>query len=243
MKKLIFQAALLSIALSPIANAEPLDSEQQAHVKQLVRETLLQNPDIIVEVIDELKRRDEAARNQAQHSALTNHNTELFKNSFDPYAGAENPTLSIVYFGDINCGYCKRQDPILESVVKNYPEVRIIYKDLPILGPSSREAAAIALASAKIGNSTYLSLHKNLMEHAGAHNTQSIANVVNTMGLNLEMLKASVDDQINQQLDNNIVLAHKLGITGTPALVFPDKVVGGFTHEDRLKEMIEERLN
>ena len=81
------------------------------------------------------------------------------------------------------------------------------------------------------------------MSHPARHDSNSIASSVKTQGLNLEELKKAVDADINQQLDSNIMLAQRLGITGTPALVFPDEIIGGFTNESTLKEMIGQRLN
>ena len=247
MKKLLAIAAT-ALILPLSSQAKPLDQEQQQQVRELVRETLIDNPEIFIEVVNELKKREEIARTQAQDSALSSSQAELFNNSNDPFAGSKTPKLSIVYFGDVNCGFCKKQDPVLESLVKAYPDLKIIYKDLPILGPSSREAAALSLAALSLtegakANTAYLSLHKQFMSHPARHDSNSIASSVKTQGLNLEELKKAVDADINQQLDSNIMLAQSLGITGTPALVFPDEIIGGFTNESTLKEMIGQRLN
>ncbi len=242
MKKLL-AIATTALILPLSSQAAPLDQEQQQQVRELVRETLIENPEIFIEVVNELKKREEVAKTQAQNSTLTSSKAELFNNSNDPFAGSMTPKLSIVYFGDVNCGFCKRQDPVLESLVKAYPDLKIIYKDLPILGPSSREAAALSLAAKAAGNETYLALHKQFISHPARHDSDSIASNVKSQGLNLEELKKAIDADINQQLDSNIMLAQRLGITGTPALVFPDEVIGGFTKESVLKEMIEQRLN
>ncbi|USE38001.1 DsbA family protein [Endozoicomonas sp. SCSIO W0465] len=241
MKKLLAITAT-ALILPITSQAASLDREQQQQVKALVREALLENPEIFIEVVSELKKREELARTQAQNSVLTQSVTELFNNSEDPFAGSSNPKLSIVYFGDVNCGFCKQQDPVLEALVKHYPDLKIIYKDLPILGPSSREAAALSLAARAEGNDAYLALHKQFISHPARHDSNSIASSVSKQGLDLDALKSAVDNDINQQLDSNIRLAERLGITGTPALVFPDEVIGGFTDEDALKEMIDQRL-
>lgn len=241
MKKLLAIAAT-ALILPISSQAASLDREQQQQVKELVREALLENPEIFIDVVNELKKREEIARAQAQNSVLTSSMAELFNNSDDPFAGSSTPKLTIAYFGDVNCGFCKRQDPILEALANRYPDLKIIYKDMPILGPSSREAATLLLAARAEGNDTYLALHNQFMSHPARHDSDSIASSVRKQGLNLDALKNAVDDEINKQLDRNIMLAQKLGINGTPALVFPDEVVGGFTQEDVLKEMIDKRL-
>lgn len=244
MKKTI---ALATLVLSCSSQAATLDEQQQQQVKQLVRETLLEQPEIFIEVVSELQKREEIAKTQALNSALTSSNAELFRNPDDPFAGAAKPELSIAYFGDVNCGYCKRQGPVLAALIEAYPNLRVIYKDLPILGPSSREAAALSLAARTLAdgdNDAYLTLHKQFVSHSGRrHDDDSIASSTKTAGFDLKTLQKAVDANINQQLDNNIRLAQRLGITGTPALVFPDEIVGGFTSEDELKKMIEQRLN
>ncbi|MBO9481667.1 DsbA family protein [Salinisphaera sp. G21_0] len=241
MKKLLAIAAT-ALILPISSQAAPLDREQQQQVKELVREALMENPEIFIDVVNELKKREELAKSQAQNSVLTSNMAELFHGD-DPFAGSSTPKLTIAYFGDVNCGFCKRQDPILEVLVNSYPDLKIIYKDMPILGPSSREAAALLLAARAEGNDAYLALHKELMSHRARHDSDSIASIVRKQGLDLEALKnAVVDDEIYKQLDRNIMLAQRLGITGTPALVFPDEVVRGFNQENVLKEMIDKRL-
>ncbi|MGO0305687.1 DsbA family protein [Endozoicomonas acroporae] len=242
MKKLLAIAAT-ALILPISSQAAPLDREQQQQVKELVREALMENPEIFLDVVNELKKREELAKSQAQNSVLTSNMAELF-HSDDPFAGSSTPKLTIAYFGDVNCGFCKRQDPVLEVLVNNYPDLKIIYKDMPILGPSSREAAALLLAARAEGNDAYLALHKALMSHRARHDSASIAGIVRKQGLDVEALKTAVvdDKEINKQLDRNIMLAQRLGITGTPALVFPDEVVRGFNQENVLKEMIDKRL-
>lgn len=244
MKKAI---ALTALIMSCSSQAATLDEQQQQQVKQLVRETLLEQPEIFIDVVNELKKREEIARTQAMNSALTSSNAELFRNPNDPFSGAAKPELSIVYFGDVNCGYCKRQSPVLSALIKSNPKLRIIYKDLPILGPSSREAAALSLAARTLANGSndaYLTLHNQFIAYsAGHHDTNSIADAVKSQGLDLRTLQKTVDATINQQLDSNIKLAQRLGITGTPALVFPDEIIAGFASEDDLQQMIEKRLN
>ncbi len=236
-------AALATTLILPLSvQAAPLDTEQQQQVKQLVRDALMENPEILVEVINELKKKESGQREKAQKSALSASYSDLFNNNSDPVAGPEKALVSMVYFGDLNCGYCKRQDPILDKLVEKYPNFRVIYKDLPILGPSSREGAALALSAHKQNKNAYFTLHKRLISNPGKLSTDSITAAVKAEGLNPEKLKAGVNDSINRQLDDNIQLAQRLGITGTPALVFPDEILGGFTDEAALTAIIEDRL-
>ena len=236
-------AALATTLLLPLSvQAAPLDKQQKEEVQQLVRETLMENPEILVEVINELKKKEQQQQAKTQGSALQNSYQELFNDSADPYAGPIDAKLSIVYFGDMNCGYCKKQDPVLDSIASKYPNVKIIYKDLPILSPSSREAAAVALAAHQKQSSTYLPLHKRLMSSTELITSDIIAKSAKEEGLDFEQLKKAITPEINEQLDGNIRLAQKLGIRGTPALIFQDEILGGFIEETALAAAIDKRL-
>ncbi|MGI9273883.1 MAG: DsbA family protein [Endozoicomonas sp.] len=240
---LVLIAGLLLLPLS--LQAAPLDAEQQQQVRELVRKTLVENPEILVEAINELKKSEAEAQKQAEKKVIEARARELFQNPDDPSRGpaSDKARLTMVYFGDFNCGFCKRQDPVLEKLAKDFPELRIVYKELPVLGESSREAASLALAVDRSDSSKYFQVHNRLMAKPGQHDSTSIAAALKAEGFDVKTLKQKVDSRINQQLDDNLRLASELGIRGTPAMVFPDRIVGGFITEAALADMIRERLN
>ena len=240
MKKILPILALSCLPLS--SHAAQLDTEQQDQVRQLIHQTLVENPDIIVEAIEVLRTQEFENQQRQKQAALSHHKTDLFNDSADPYIGAKKPELTIAYFTDYNCAFCKRQDPLLDKIIKDFPQVRIVYKDLPILGESSREAAVMALMAFKNNPESYIALHNKLMSKPGKHNTQSIEAAIKSSGIDLDKLKKGKTQEANQQLDQNLQLATDLGIQGTPALVFPDAVLGGYTDLQKIEGMIKERL-
>lgn len=244
MKKLFSAITLITAtSLLPASlQATPLDAEQQQQVRELVRSTLVENPDILVEAINELRKRELEAQQNAQKAGLDARKAELFDNPADPFIGNPNGKLSMVYFADYNCGFCKRQDPVLDAMVKQYPDLKIIYKELPVLGETSREAAELVLAAHKANPDIYQKLHQRLMSRPGGHDSTSIAVALRAEGLDAEALKQSIDADIKASIDNNLRLASELGIRGTPAIVFADEVLGGFTNADQLSVKIKERL-
>ncbi|WP_263080486.1 DsbA family protein [Endozoicomonas sp. Mp262] len=240
MKKIL--ALFILISHSLFLQAATLDQEQQDQVRQLIRQTLMEHPDIIVDAINELRKQEYQKQLKDQKAALELNKKALFEDRNDPYRGAEKPKLTITYFSDFNCGFCKRQDPILDTILEKFPEVRIVYKDLPILGESSREAATLALAAYQQDPKSYVKLHKTMMAKPGRHDSHSIATAFKSENIDIEVLKKMDHKKIGQQLDNNVQLATQLGIQGTPALVFPDHIQGGFTDAEQLEKMIKERL-
>ena len=240
MKKILPILVLSCLPLN--SHAAQLDTEQQDQVRKLIHQTLVENPSIIVEAIEVL-RTQEFEKQQLQKKAVLQHNeAALFHNSSDPFIGAKKPELTIAYFTDYNCAFCKRQDPLLDQIIKDFPQVRIVYKDLPILGESSREAATMALLAFKNNPESYIALHNKLMSKPGKHNTQSIEAAIKSSGIDLDKLKKGNSQEANQQLDQNLKLAAELGIQGTPALVFSDSVIGGYTDLQKIESMIKERL-
>ncbi len=242
MKKILVLFSLLCFPLTLQVQAAKLDIEQQEQIRELIRQTLIEQPDIIVDAINELRKQEFQKQQAEAEASLKANATALFENNKDPYQGSKNPKLTIAYFSDFNCGFCKRQDPILEKILETFPEVRIVYKDLPILGESSREASMLALAAHRHKAENYPPLHRKLMSKPGRHDSQSIAAAFKSEGLDTEKLKHNDQASISQQLDNNIKLATELGIRGTPAIVFPDEIIGGFVEEQQLSEMIRKRI-
>ena len=246
MKRHLFALSLISASMmlpSAPSVAAPLDAEQQQQVKEMIRSTLVENPDILVEAMAELRKRELVAQQNAQKQQLTSNYNELFNKPGDPFIGNPKGKVTMVYFSDFNCGFCKRQDPVLEQMVKQFPDLKIIYKDFPVLGESSVEAAELALSAHKMNPGVYHKLHQRLMSKAGPHNSASIAAAAKAEGLNVDKLKKNIDNAIKQRISENRQLATELGVRGTPALVFADEVVGGYTEAGPLSDKIKARLN
>ncbi|WP_062268544.1 DsbA family protein [Endozoicomonas arenosclerae] len=237
-KTLILTTTLLMGSFN--LQAATLDDQQKQEVRELVRKTLVENPDILVEAMNELRKQEVAAQQNADKQMLTARHKDLFENPENPVIGNPKAKLTIAYFGDYNCGYCKRQDPVLKKIVEENPNVKIVVKELPILGPESREAAEMALATFKQDKEKYLSVNQRLMSKPGRHSSGSIKAALKAEGVDSEKLK--VDESVSKQINENLRLAQDLGIRGTPALVFPDEVLRGYTEEAALKEMIKQRL-
>ena len=241
-KQCVLIIALCWLPLSLMA--APLDTEQQQQVRELVRDTLMNDPEILVDVINELKKRQTVAQKQSDQQALEANYQALFENPADPARGAGQgkAKVTLVYFFDFNCSFCKRQETVLERLSKEFPDLRIVYKDFPVLGESSREAAAMALRVHRNDPDKYFQVQERLMSKPAQHTSASIAAGLKVEGVDVEALKQQPSGGISEQINDNIRLASALGIKGTPALVFPDKILGGLTAEAVLTEMIEQRM-
>lgn len=167
-----------------------------------------------------------AAQEKARLGIAENHDA-LYSDPSDPVVGTGNVT--VVEFFDAECPYCKRIAPDLARLIAENRDVRIVFKEYPILGPGSVVAAKAALAALKQGK--YDAFHTALMadqtpEHQLAE--PRIMEIAKAVGLNVVGLKADMQDPaIEAKINKNIALAQALGVRGTPGLIIGDQLSPG----------------
>ncbi|AMX99032.1 DsbA family protein [Mesorhizobium ciceri] len=163
----------------------------------------------------------------------------LLNDPASPIAGNPLGDIAVVSFFDYNCGYCRAAALHLIQALRDDPNVKLVFKDFPILGPGSRFAAHAALASHKQGK--YEAFHLALMAFPGSINERSALTVAERVGLDLEQLKRDMQDPaITDAITRNFALAKDLYIDGTPALVIGDEVIPGEIGMARLQRSIAE---
>jgi len=204
-----------------------------------VRDYLVTNPEVLVEAMQELERRQDGQRDAVAQKAIREHKTELFSDPDNPVGGNASGDVVIVDFNDYQCPYCKRAHQAIKSVVAADGKVKLIYKDLPILGEPSRIAALAALAAAKQGK--HLAVHNALMEYSGKLDRDRILEIVASTGADMAQLEKDMDDpKFKELIDRNMALAGALGVRGTPAFVIGGQFVPGAIDADTLKQLIAE---
>jgi protein-disulfide isomerase len=145
--------------------------------------------------------------------------------------------VALVEFFDYRCPYCKQVAPAIEALLGEDKQLRIVYKEFPVLGPESVTASRAALAARKQGK--YEALHRALMGMKGQINDAAIFNVAQSAGLDVEKLKRDMQaPEIDRMLQANQQLAAALDIRGTPGFVIGDEVVPGAIGIDALRQLI-----
>lgn len=143
--------------------------------------------------------------------------TDLLHQKNNPIGGNPNGTISIVEFFDYQCSHCITMAPAIESIIKTNPDVRVVYKDIPIRGPISEIAARAALAANKQGK--YSVLSHALLTSDKLLTEATILEIAKNSGINVKKLQNDMGSKpIYQQLDANIELAKRLKLMGTPAV-------------------------
>lgn len=192
---------------------------------RIVRQGMLSDPQILVETADALR--------DSQYAPVLNTNRAAIETPFgSSWRGAAKPEVTLVEFYDYACPYCKASNPHVDRLLKEDPGLRIVYRELPILGPDSVVAARVALAASKAGR--FNQFH-DAMWAAGRPSEQSITAAARAAGVSPTPVS---DPAAEAELKRNFQLAGQLGATGTPMFVVGDRVLNGAVGYDALKDAI-----
>ena len=221
------------------AQADNLSQQQKQEVEKLIAAYFMENPEALANALTAMQEHFRQQEAQMQQKAVVENANMLYHNEDDFFFGAKDAPITIVEFFDYNCGYCKRAfEPLLTAANEN-KDVRLIFKEFPILSPASRRAAEFALVMEN--SQQYLIYHTKLMTLSGAANNAAISKVLREMRLDEKTLARKIEknrEKIDAQLEDIATLAGKLGITGTPAFVVNGEIYPGAPTEDDLQEII-----
>ncbi|MEX2642797.1 MAG: DsbA family protein [Acetobacterales bacterium] len=211
--------------------------EQENRIKELVRSYLLEHPQILEEAFTRLQQtRQEEARQQAQ-AALQQNQEQLYRDPTSPVLGNPKGDVTVVEFFDYRCGYCKRAFPRVGQLLEEDGNIRLVLKELPILGPASVYASRAALAARE--QKLYEPFHDALMGWRGDLTREDVLQVAREVGLDVERLQRDMADPgVSEAIERNMALAEALGINGTPAFVIGDTLVPGAVEVDALRELV-----
>ncbi|NUB24814.1 DsbA family protein [Azospirillum brasilense] len=230
--------ALPTGLMAPALQAQsPMDDAQRKAVEEVVRDYILKNPEIILEAVDSLQKRQKMAEEQKAKTALAENKAALFQNPADPVAGNPKGDVTVVEFFDYQCGYCKAVQADTERLIKDDGKLRFVFKEFPILSPASLTAAKAALASR--GQGKYLEFHNALMAHRGQLDDDVIQRLAKSVGLDTDKLKKDMNSpEVLKVIAANQALAEELGIRGTPAFIIGDELVPGAIKLDQMKDLV-----
>ena len=225
-------AAVLGTALAagPGRAAAPdpapvLSPAQRAEVTAILRQALRTDPTILRDALVALQADDDHRREGVQADVLALLAPHLVDPA-DPVAGNPQGTVTLVEFYDTRCPYCRRMMAATDELLRTDPGVRIVFKDLPVLGPASKLESLALLAAHRQGG--YLRLQSAVMRTGGPSTRDTLQAEAVRQGLDGAALLRDMDDPALQaRLDANIALAQQIGIQGTPALVIGTRLIPG----------------
>lgn len=235
-KFLATTAAALILSFAPV-QAQTLDAAQKTEIEALVKDYILKNPEVLIQSFENHRVAQENRLNEEANKAAAELIAQLNDNI--PSTGAKDADVVIIEFMDYNCGYCKRAFEELDVILKEDKKVKAYFIEMPILGPTSLEAAKWALAAHKQGK--YFEFHTALMKHQGPKNESVLESKAKEAKLDIKKLKADKEsDEIKAELERNMSRANLMNITGTPGFIIGGEVVRGYLTLDQMKEAITE---
>jgi len=219
--------------------AAPLSEAERRAIEGVVRDYILENPEIIREAVQILQQREQQASAERQRSAVKANLERLHDTGPLPVLGNPDGDVTVVEFFDYRCPYCRSVAPDLLRVIEDDGNVRLVLKEFPILGQESLFAARAAVAAAK--QDAYETFHKRLMTEVNEVTRDSVLALAEDMGLDTAQLQADMNaDGVDSYLRGSYGLAEALEIGGTPAFVVGDTLVPGALSAERLRTLIAE---
>ena len=207
-----------------------MNDDDRAATEAVVRAYILEHPEIVSEAIAILQQRDLAGRLGSNKAAIT-------KVFYAAEAGNPSGDVTVVEFTDYNCGYCRSSVADVAKLVAQDKGVRLVYRELPILSASSRDAALWALAAAKQGK--HVAFH-SAMFAGGRPDAATIKAAATRAGLDLIAATKFVSSaEANKEVDNNLAIMQQIGFNGTPTFVVGDQLLEGAVGYDALKAAVD----
>ena len=229
--KLDWKLVAVTALIVPIAaQAETLSEDR---VKELVLEAIRENPEIVLEAVQIIEQQEQRRQAEAAATVLSDNRDLLENDPNAPVLGNPDGDVTVVEFFDYNCPYCRRVKPHIEALLEEDPNVRLVYREWPILGDGSVFAARAALASQEQGK--YEEFHWALMGMAGRAEEASVLQVAEQVGLDIAQLRRDMEaPEIDAHITASMELSRALGFNGTPSFVIGDALVPGVIEADQM---------
>jgi len=245
MKHLIATTALMGI-LATGASAEALKeltNAERAQFRAEVRAYLFENPEVIMEAVEILQNRDAEAQAQADIDLVTAHADAIFDDGYSWVGGNPDGDIVLVEFLDYRCGYCKRAHGEVAQLLESDGNIKLIVKELPILGDASVLASRFAVAVKQVaGGDAYKSVADALMAFQGDITLPALRRLGETFSLDMDAVEARMNaPEVTAEIEQTRALANLLQISGTPTFVMQDELLRGYLPLDQMQALVAEK--
>ncbi len=229
--------AITTFLLLPLAATA--DDMSEERIKELVLEAIRENPGIVFEAAQLFEEQQQASQAQAAAQVLETEKATLENDPNAPVLGNPEGDVTVVEFFDYNCPYCRRVKPEMEALLASDTNVRIVYREWPILGEGSVFAARAALASRNQGK--YEEFHWAMMGMNERADEASVLQVAEDIGLDVAQLRRDMDaPEVEEHIQTSMRLSQSLGFNGTPSFVIGDSLAPGLITADQLIELVKQ---
>lgn len=202
-------------------------------IENIVKEYLVNNPEIMVTVAEELQRRKVEELSKKADDYIKDNIEDVADEGNPPVFGNEEGDITVVLFYDYNCSYCKQANIQINKVLKEDPNVEFVMRPIPILGGSSMYAARVALALSKISPERFNDIHNDMMQMKSI-NEESVKNMVKRYEIDYAILENEINSfSIQKLINNNLELAKNIGLKGAPSQIINGNFIAGMLESDK----------
>ncbi len=225
----------------PLARADSLTPQQKQEFGAFIHDYLVNNPEVIRDAITALDKKDKAEAEADRQKVVANQAGALFNSKYQATVGNPNGAATLVEFFDYNCHYCRGALPDVAKLIKDDPNLKVVLKDFPVLGPGSVEAAKVAVAARnQLPGDKFWAFHTKLLGSHGSVGKAEALAVAKELGLDMDKLAKDMENpDVKASLDETMKLADALQINGTPTFVLGQDLVVGAVGYDDLKSKVD----
>lgn len=234
-------AALAFAVPATAMDLTALTDEERALFRAEVRSYLMENPEVIMEAVERLQTREAEEKARADFDLVADNADALFNDGYSWVGGNPDGDITLVEFLDYRCGYCKRAHDEVAKLLESDGNIRLIVKELPILGEQSVVASRFAIATKQLaGDDSYKAINDALMAFNGDVSLPALRRLASTFGLDADAIEAHMDsDSVTKEIADTRALAQLMQISGTPTFIMQDEMLRGYLPYDQMKALLE----
>jgi protein-disulfide isomerase len=236
---LIFLLATQSFAL----DLSKMSAAERALLQEEIRLYLLENPEIIMEAVEVLRKKEQQAAIQSDFELVKKNKKAIFDDGFSFIGGNPNGDITLVEFVDYRCGYCKKAHNEVEQLLSTDGNIRFVIKEFPILGEDSLALSKFALAVKIVhGDEMYKLVHDILIKMKSPPSEKAFDQIMNNLNLDADRVESKMEsNEVNGMIAYTRTLAERLKISGTPTFVMNDELIRGYVPLDALINIVDNK--
>jgi protein-disulfide isomerase len=242
----LFSAAVLACTVALPVQAldlQNMTAEERAIFRQEVRAYLMEQPQVIMDAVNQLEARQQQDAAQADLTLVSDNAEALFNDGYSFVGGNPDGDITLVEFLDYRCGYCRKAHTEVAKMLETDGNIRLIVKEFPILGEQSVLASRFAMAVKQVaGDDTYKAITDALMTLPGEISMPTLGRLGKTYDLDMAVIEDAMNSpDIADQLAQTKALAQRMRITGTPTFVLQDEMLRGYLPYDQMMLIVNDK--
>ena len=243
MFKIVISFLFLLATPSFALDLSKMSVSERALLQEEIRLYLLENPEVIMEAVEVLRKKEQQAAIQSDFELVKKHKKAIFEDGFSFIGGNPNGDITLVEFVDYRCGYCKKAHNEVEKLLSTDRNIRFVIKEFPILGEDSLVLSKFALAVKIVhGDEMYKVVHDILIKMKSPPSEKTFDRIMNNLNLDADRVESKMEsNEVNGMIAYTRSLAERLKISGTPTFVMNDELIRGYVPFDALTNIVDNK--